>query len=443
MSTIRSTRVVTRVSTLAVAVAVGLVAPASPASAGPQIQPVVTPIGATRPAPSLRGIDRADLSASIDWNGDHVVFLSRPGTGTENRVVRLSSSGSQEIPGTALSPGVSQPNHLTARRIGMMVYLVIGSNDGTWRFGTSYDGGQNFFWDNPPMRAFSADLFGCPVIADVYGGPMLFLGYARWTSHDYGIVAMWPNATAPNISSWATAIVDSAGDPDRPNSQDMSFCPRASITTPSQEIHVFSVKTNSTTSASTGRHAVYTPAGGWFTEDFAPGASGELARGMSASTSGNDVWVSWNRGSLFHVLIGGSNNEETWAQRWTAGRWIGTAQRVMGTGRVIPGTGQLLPTALRNILEGNIYNSQCVAIVRGMPVVVAGEALNGVLVGTRWNGLSVSNLDPVLGWSTPRIQLQNNSSVFSGSLIECQVINGRLSVGAKDVTGGYRFQVYG
>ena len=74
--------------------------------------------------------------------------------------------------------------------------------------------------------------------------------------------------------------------------------------------------------------------------------------------------------------------------------------------------------------------------------VVVGEALSGVLAGTSWNGLTLSRMDPLQGWLSPRLHLDGSSSAYWGSLVECQVINGRLSVGARDVVGGYRFQLF-
>lgn len=411
-----------------------------PVLAGPQPLPPVTPVGSSRPAAPITGLDRADHSASIEWNGDHVVYLTRPGSGYSPRVVRLSSTGSIEVPGTILA-NASQPNYLAARRIGSMVYLVYGSNADPMRLGTSYDGGRNFFWTVIPTTQLRADLVACPVIADVYGGPMVFAGYAKWTTREAGVVALWPDAIAPNTNSWGLAILDANGDPDRPPSTTDSYCPRASASIGDQ-IHVFAVRSNATTYTSVGRHLWYSPATSWSVANFASGASGELARGMSATVYNRDLWVSWNRGPSFHPLIGGSNNEETWIRRWSGTSWASAELRVMGTGRTIHATGQFLPTARRDVLEGNIYNSQCVGISRGMPTVVAGEALSGVLPGSRWNGLTLSRMDPVQGWLSPRLHLQGNTSAYWGSLVECQAINGRLSVGARDIFGGYRFQLF-
>lgn len=409
--------------------------------AGPQPQAPVTAYGASRAAPFIAGIAAAEHSASIDWNGEHVVYLGRPGAGPTPRLVRVTASSSIEVPGSQLA-NAAQPNYLAARRIGAMVYLVYGSNVDAMRLGTSYDGGRNFFWNDLPTTEFRGDFFACPVIADVYGSPMVFAGYSRYVNRESGIVAMWPDAIAPNTRAWGSAILDANGDPDRPPQTIDSYCPRATAAVGDQ-IHVFAVRSNASHSVSTGRHLWYAPANGWTVSDFAPAASGELARGMAAVVHNNrDIWVSWNRGTVFHVLIGGTNNEETWIRRWSGFGWAGTERRVMGSGRLIPTSSQLLSAARRDVLASNVYNNQCLGITRGMPTVAAGEALSGVLAGAPWNGLSVSRMDPVQSWLTPRLHLESGSSVYTGALVECQVINGRLSVGARDVFGGYRFQLF-
>ena len=417
-----------------------LMSAALPAWAGPQPLPPVTPVGPSRPAMPIAGIGSAEQSASIEWNGDHVVYLSVPGTGYAPRIVRLSSAGSAPVPGSELA-NASQPNYLAARRIGSMVYLVYGSNADAMRLGTSYDGGRNFFWTYLPTDQFRADLFACPVIADANGGPMIFSGYSRWASREAGIVAMWPNAPAPNTKTWGSAIVDANGDPDRPPSTIDSYCPRASASLGDQ-IHVFAVRSNASSSSSVGRHLWYAPTRGWTVADFAAGAAGELARGMSAVAYNNALWVSWNRGSIFHPLIGGSSNEETWIRRWSGLNWAEPERRIMGVGRLLPTTGQYLAGAQRDLLASNIYNGQCLGVTQGQPTVVAGEALSGVLAGTPWHGLTVARQDPVAGWTAPRLHLEGGSSAYWGSLVECQTINGRLSVGARDVYGGYRFQIF-
>lgn len=433
-------RIPSVLSALTCAALGALALPVSPALAGPQSLPPVMPVGISRPAMSIAGINAADHSASIEWNGEHIVYLTRPGAGYSPRIVRISASASVEVPGSELA-NAAQPNYLAARRIGSMVYLVYGSNADPMRMGTSYDGGRNFFWNDLPTTQFRADLFACPVIADVYGGPMVFAGYSRWANREAGVVAMWPDAIAPNTHSWGSAILDANGDPDRPPSTVDSYCPRAAASTGDQ-IHLFTVRSNATTSTSVGRHLWYAPANGWSVADFASGASGELARGMAATVYNRDVWVTWNRGSAFSPLIGGSSNEETWARRWSGSAWAGAERRVMGVGRLIPASGQYLPGARRDVLTANIYNAQCVGITRGMPTVVVGEALSGVLAGTSWNGLALSRMDPLQGWLPPRLHLDGSTSAYWGSLVECQVINGRLSVGARDVVGGYRFQLF-
>ncbi len=79
-------------SVLACAALGALALPVSPALAGPQSQPPVVPVGTSRPAMSIAGINAADQSASIEWNGEHIVYLTRPGAGYSPRIVRISAS---------------------------------------------------------------------------------------------------------------------------------------------------------------------------------------------------------------------------------------------------------------------------------------------------------------------------------------------------------------